>query len=181
MGELNIAKNTIYMYPFSAWCWIKGTVAHREAAPASEIHPVTYGTSLPLRFFPSDTVNEGIFSFSRILREKCSFRTRLPPAKWRRRAHSSISAKTYSSQDSLTGQGPRLTTMLSSFYFYPSLMSSATRFMSQRPKLGCTAYLDLRNLQVICVSWPRALITPQVSFMSVFVCLSTSTTHSGRN
>lgn len=49
---------------FSAWSCIKrGTDAHREAAPASEIHPVTYGTSLPLRFFPSDTVNEGIFQF----------------------------------------------------------------------------------------------------------------------
>ena len=52
------------MTSFSAWSYIKrGTDAHREAAPAWEIHPVTYGTGLPLRFFPSDTVNEGIFQF----------------------------------------------------------------------------------------------------------------------
>lgn len=98
------------MYSFLAWSWMEGTDAHREAAPASEIHPVTYGTGLPLRFFPSDTANEGIFSFPRIQRERCSFRTHLPPAKWRGIAHSSISAKTSSSQHSPTGRSSCLTT-----------------------------------------------------------------------
>lgn len=79
---------------YSACSWIKGTDAHREAAPASEIHPVTYGTGLPLRFFPSVTVNEGIFSFSRIVRGKCSFWTHLSPAQYRR-AHSSIFSKDF--------------------------------------------------------------------------------------
>lgn len=96
--RINIAKakKIICMYSFPAQSWIKGTDARREAAPASEIHPVTYGTGLPLRFFPSDTVNEGIFSFPRM----GEMRLQNPPPPLQNEeegAHSSISAKTSAS------------------------------------------------------------------------------------
>lgn len=73
-------KTIIYTNFFSARSRIEGTDARREAAPASEILPVTYGSGLWLRFFPSDSANEEVYSFPRTQRENCSFRTHLPPA-----------------------------------------------------------------------------------------------------
>lgn len=182
LGEvifLTLKRNLHVFFP--AWSWTKGTDAHRAAAPASETLPVTYGTGFPLCFFPSDTVNEGIFSFPRTQREKRSLVTRLPPEKWRRVAHSSVPAKTSSSQEALWQAGAQVwphNKMFSSLYFYPSLvrfsdlnslLSSAARCMSQRPLTGVHCQLNPLEL-IVCLCFMAASIDHSASKFLVCVC-----------
>lgn len=186
------SSSLICTYSFPAWICIKGTDAHRDSAPASEIHPVTYGTGLALRFFPSDTVNEGIFSFPRILGEKCSLWTHPPLTKWRI-AHSCISAKTSSSQDSPTGRGSRLTTqqnvqqglflsLTSEDFWFEFLYIFRYTFYEPEAQIGVRYLLNpLEFIVYLCFMAACVYHSASKFHVCVCVCINTCALQSGRD
>lgn len=167
-------KKIIDMNSFPAWGWIKGTDAHREAAPASEIHPVTYGTGLRLRFFPSDSVNEEVFSFPRTQRENCSFRAHLPHCKM---TNSSLIHLSKDFLVSRSSRRPRSTfdhanKMFSSFYFRPSLVR-VFHYMLSEPEAQIGVRCPLNNMEfIVYLRFTAACVDHSASKFHVCVCVS---------